>query len=52
MRASLRRAALGAFAKGISSFRVNKEEDRRVVLEPFVEILMRLLNPSGNAKEI
>lgn len=32
------RIALGAFAKGVSSFRVHKEEDGRVVLEPFVEI--------------
>jgi hypothetical protein len=32
------RIALGAFAKGVSSFRVHKEESGRVVLEPFVEI--------------
>jgi hypothetical protein len=32
------RIALGALAKGVSSFRVHKEEDGRVVLEPFVEI--------------
>ena len=32
------RIALGAFAKGVSSFRVHKEEGGRVVLEPFVEI--------------
>jgi hypothetical protein len=32
------RIALGAFAKGISSFRVHKEASGWVVLEPFVEI--------------
>ncbi len=32
------RIALGALAKGVSSFRVHKEEGGRVVLEPFVEI--------------
>jgi hypothetical protein len=32
------RIALGAFAKGISSFRVHKEENGKLVLEPFVEI--------------
>jgi hypothetical protein len=32
------RIALGALAKGVSSFRVHKEKDGRVVLEPFVEI--------------
>jgi hypothetical protein len=32
------RIALGAFAKGVSSFRVHKEASGRVVLEPFVEI--------------
>lgn len=32
------RIALGALAKGVSSFRVHKEENGRVVLEPFVEI--------------
>jgi hypothetical protein len=29
---------LGALAKGISSYRVHKEEGGRLVLEPFVEI--------------
>jgi hypothetical protein len=32
------RIALGALAKGISSFRVHKEENGKLVLEPFVEI--------------
>ncbi len=32
------RIALGALAKGVSSFRVHQEESGRVVLEPFVEI--------------
>jgi hypothetical protein len=32
------RIALGALAKGVSSFRVHKEENGRVGLEPFVEI--------------
>ena len=32
------RIALGALAKGVSSFRVHKEKDGRLVLEPFVEI--------------
>jgi hypothetical protein len=32
------RITLGALAKGVSSFRVHKEENGRVVLEPFVEI--------------
>ena len=32
------RIALGALAKGISSYRVHKEESGRLVLEPFVEI--------------
>lgn len=33
--------ALGAFAKGVSSFRVHKEENGRVVLETFLEIPLR-----------
>ncbi len=32
------RVALGALAKGVSSFRVHKEKDGKLVLEPFVEI--------------
>jgi hypothetical protein len=32
------RIALGAFAKGVSSFRIHKEKDGKLVLEPFVEI--------------
>ncbi len=35
------RIALGALAKGVSSFRVHKEEGGRVVLEPFAEIPLR-----------
>ena len=35
------RIALGAFAKGVSSFRVHKDENGRVVLEPFAEIPLR-----------
>jgi hypothetical protein len=46
------RIALGAFAKGVSSFRVHKEEGGRVVLEPFVEIPMRLLKTNANAREV
>jgi hypothetical protein len=32
------RISLGAFAKGISSFKVHQEKNGRLVLEPFVEI--------------
>ena len=32
------RIALGALAKGVSSFRVHQEKDGRVVLEPFTEV--------------
>ncbi len=46
------RIALGAFAKGVSSFRVHKEENGLVVLEPFVEIPMHLLTKSGNFKDV
>lgn len=35
------RIALGALAKGVSSFRVHKEEGGRLVLEPFAEIPLR-----------
>ena len=35
------RITLGAFAKGISSFRATKEKDGKIVLEPFVEIPAR-----------
>ena len=35
------RIALGAFAKGVSSFRVHKEESGKLVLEPFTEIPLR-----------
>jgi uncharacterized protein YyaL (SSP411 family) len=35
------RIALGALAKGISSYRVHKEEGGRLVLEPFTEIPLR-----------
>jgi hypothetical protein len=35
------RIALGALAKGISSFKVHQEKDGRVVLEPFTEIPLR-----------
>jgi hypothetical protein len=32
------RISLGAFAKGISSFKIHQEKNGRLVLEPFVEI--------------
>jgi hypothetical protein len=35
------RIALGALTKGISSYRVHKEESGRLVLEPFTEIPLR-----------
>ncbi len=35
------RIALGAFAKGISSFRIHQEKDGRLILEPFKEIPAR-----------
>lgn len=35
------RIALGAFAKGVSSFRIHKEENGRLVLEPYAEIPLR-----------
>jgi len=35
------RIALGAFAKGISSFRMSNDSEGRIILEPFVEIPAR-----------
>ena len=35
------RIALGALAKGVSSFRVHQEQDGRLVLEPFTEVPSR-----------
>jgi hypothetical protein len=35
------RITLGAYAKGISSFRVHQEKDGRIVLEPYAEIPAR-----------
>jgi hypothetical protein len=35
------RIALGALAKGVSSFRVHQEEGGRLVLEPYAEIPAR-----------
>ena len=43
------RIALGAFAKGVSSFRVH-QEGGRVVLEPYVEIPTRELWLHSNTK--
>jgi len=35
------RIALGALAKGVSSFRIHQEKDGRLILEPFTEIPAR-----------
>lgn len=35
------RIALGAFAKGVSSFRIHKEEGGNLILEPYAEIPFR-----------
>jgi hypothetical protein len=35
------RVALGKFAAGVSSFRVSRESDGRIILEPFTEIPAR-----------
>lgn len=35
------RIALGAYAKGVSSYRIHAEEDGRLVLEPYKEIPAR-----------
>jgi hypothetical protein len=35
------RIALGALAKGVSSFRIHKEKDGKLLLEPFTEIPLR-----------
>jgi predicted RNA-binding protein YlxR (DUF448 family) len=35
------RIALGAYAKGVSSFRIHAEKDGRLVLEPYKEIPAR-----------
>jgi hypothetical protein len=35
------RIALGVLAKGVSSFRIHKEEDGRLLLEPYKEIPAR-----------
>ena len=48
------RIALGALAKGVSSFRVSREQGGKIVLEPFVEIPAREIwlhnNPAVMAK--
>ena len=35
------RITLGAYAKGVSSFRIHRENDGRLVLEPYTEIPAR-----------
>ena len=35
------RITLGAYAKGVSSFRIHEQADGRLVLEPFAEIPAR-----------
>jgi hypothetical protein len=35
------RVTLGAYAKGVSSFRIHKEKDGRLILEPYREIPAR-----------
>jgi hypothetical protein len=35
------RVALGAYAKGVSSFRIHEEKDGRLILEPYKEIPAR-----------
>ncbi len=35
------RIALGALAKGVSSFRVHQQKDGRIMLEPYSEIPLR-----------
>ena len=48
------RIALGAYARGVSSFRVHQEKDGRLTLEPFTEIPAReawlFENPAALAK--
>ncbi len=48
------RVALGAYARGVSSFRVHQEKDGRLILEPFTEIPVREAwlyeNPAALAK--
>ena len=35
------RIALGAYAKGVSSYRIHQEKDGRLILEPYKEIPAR-----------
>jgi len=35
------RVALGAYAKGVSSYRIRQEKDGRLILEPYAEIPAR-----------
>ena len=48
------RITLGKLAEGISSFRVTRESDGKIILEPYVEIPARELwlhrNPEAMAK--
>jgi uncharacterized circularly permuted ATP-grasp superfamily protein len=37
------RVALGAYAKGVSSYRIRQEKDGRLILEPYAEV------PAGEA---
>ena len=46
------RIALGAFAKGVSSFRVHQQEGGKLVLEPYAEIPARELWLHTNTKAL
>lgn len=35
------RIALGAYAKGVSSYRIRQEKDGRLILEPYAEVPAR-----------
>jgi hypothetical protein len=35
------RVALGAYAKGVSSYRIRQEKDGRLILEPYAEVPAR-----------
>jgi hypothetical protein len=35
------RVALGAYAKGVSSYRIHQEKDGRLILEPYAEVPAR-----------
>ncbi len=49
------RIALGAYAKGVSSYRIHQEKDGRLILEPYKEIPAReawLFENGGALKKV